>query len=83
MTGHPQGHIAKYVASMTPERILQLAQRPDGFRVHRFRHRDANIAARCKRLMNEGKLKRAYRTREETVWMITDIGRAAISTGAA
>ncbi len=72
------GHIADYKASMTPERILQLAARPDGFNVHRYRHRDENIARRAIRLVKEGKLQKVGRDSEYVYYKITEAGRQCL-----
>ena len=64
------GHVRDYITSMTPERILQLAARREGFSVSRYRYRDEPIARRCRKLIEEGKLIRAYRTRDEVVYKL-------------
>lgn len=56
--------IQEYKASLTPERILMLAARPDGFSVHRYRHRDESTARKAMRLVKEGKLKKVGRDSE-------------------
>lgn len=67
-----------YIASMTPERLLMLASRPEGLRVSRYRRREEKVADRVFRLVKDGKLRLVHRGRDECQYAITDIGRAAL-----
>ncbi|HXA85778.1 MAG TPA: hypothetical protein VNZ47_11920 [Candidatus Dormibacteraeota bacterium] len=73
------GHIAEYKAALTPKRILELACRPDGFNVHRYRHRDENVARRAMRLVKEGKLQKTRRDSEYVYYKITEAGRQCLA----
>lgn len=64
--------VRKYIDDMTPERILSLARRPDGFSLSRYRWRDEPIAARCKKLVEEGKLRVSQRDRDSVVYKPQD-----------
>lgn len=61
-------HVREYIDSMTPERILQLARRPQGISVHRYRYREEKVARRVEGLVKEGKLRKRSQDREETVY---------------
>ena len=60
--------IRQYIDSMTPERILKLAARPQGIRVHRYRYREEKIARRVKALVDAGKLRLVSKDREECTY---------------
>lgn len=60
--------IQSYIDSMTPERILQLASRPQGFSVSRYRWRDEPIANRCAKLLKDGKLRRKCRDQDTVTY---------------
>ena len=72
-------NIREYIDSMTPERILRLACRPDGLAIHRYRYREEKIAARARELVRAGKLKRVGRDRDTVYYKATPVGRASLS----
>ena len=60
---------------MTPERITQLARRPEGFRVS-WRYRDDWLHKRCRRLKEAGVLT-IQKGRGETIYRTVNGGRDA------
>ena len=60
--------IQAYINNMTPERLIQLARRPQGLRVHRYRYREKKIAMRVAALVKDGKLRKRSQDREECVY---------------
>lgn len=63
--------VRNYIDSMTPERLVQLAKRPQGLSVHRYRYREEKIAKRVAALVKEGKLRKRSQDREECVYEAT------------
>lgn len=60
--------VRKYIDDLTPERILELASRPSGFRLSRHRWRDEKIAKRCRNLIEAGRLRVKFHDSADVVY---------------
>lgn len=60
--------VRQYIDSLTPERILELAARPKGFRLSRYRWRDEKIAKRCRNLIEAGRLRVKFHDSQDVVY---------------
>lgn len=71
--------MSAYVRSLTFRRILELATRPEGLWIHRFRETDERPRNRVFRLLRDKKLYRADRQDEWDLYRITKKGREALA----